>query len=458
MEVRARAFAEDNSGYGNGPPHPDPYQPMKMTDLKNNRNSSSSFELSDSSSKSKSTFWRRIKHETYEMTRVTVNMLRGNGSKVAYLFIPAFISLFWLGICFMTTRNPNVTLEDQYLKEYFDHHLMEDGTIAIRNTDQEEHEPIHLPEGISINVVIAIPFLDVNPIASTDYIKTLEWILIYSTVPIKFHIITNEDSVKYVDKIMEKINMTSNCDFTHTIMTLSHIIDVTNNEICPKLGTRTEFCEVLMGTMTPLLFPYLFLNLDHVVYVDRSLVFQDNIGLLYPILEKVKRSKAGIAMAPEQTKAYMQAFAAWQKMNPSTKIGRPPPNGKPGFNSDLIVMDLEKLRASASYKGFFNIARLTKLVKTYSYHAESETPSLGDMLNLMAVDIDSLFWTLGCEWNRNSKSTNDVVELKYNVCNADIIHVWNGNPNLDKIRNETNNKGHSRKLVQKTPEELEPQV
>ena len=80
-------------------------------------------------------------------------------------------------------------------------------------------------------------------------------------------------------------------------------------------------------------------------------------------------------------------------------------------------MDLEKLRASASYKGFFNIARLTKLVKTYSYHAESETPSLGDMLNLMAVDIDSLFWTLGCEWNRNSKSTNDVVEKKYNVCN-----------------------------------------
>lgn len=45
---------------------------------------------------------------------------------------------------------------------------MEDGTIAIRNTDQEEHEPIHLPEGISINVVIAIPFLDVNPIASTE--------------------------------------------------------------------------------------------------------------------------------------------------------------------------------------------------------------------------------------------------------------------------------------------------
>ena len=73
---------------------------QEMSDLKNN----------------KSRFWRKIKHETIEMARVTVNMLKGNGSKVSYLFIPAFISLFWLGICFFTTRNPNVTLEDQYIK------------------------------------------------------------------------------------------------------------------------------------------------------------------------------------------------------------------------------------------------------------------------------------------------------------------------------------------------------
>jgi len=123
-----------------------------MSDLKNN----------------KSRFWRKIKHETIEMARVTVNMLKGNGSKVSYLFIPAFISLFWLGICFFTTRNPNVTLEDQYIKEYFDHHLMEDGTIALKNKIHEENEPIHLPDGVHINVVIAIPFLDVNPIASTE--------------------------------------------------------------------------------------------------------------------------------------------------------------------------------------------------------------------------------------------------------------------------------------------------
>ena len=91
-----------------------------------------------------------------------------------------------------------------------------------------------------------------------SYIKTLEWILIYSTVPIKFHIITNEDSVSYVNQILEKVNLTSNCDFTSEIITLSHIIKQTNDVICPMLSTRSEFCEILMGNMTPLLFPYLF--------------------------------------------------------------------------------------------------------------------------------------------------------------------------------------------------------
>lgn len=262
----------------------------------------------------------------------------------------------------------------------------------------------------------------------------LEWILIYSTVPVSFHVITNEDSVPYINSIMSKINLTSNCDFTSHIMTLSHIIKETNDEICPMLGTRSEFCEILMGNMTPLLFPYLFKDLDHVVYVDRKLVFQDNIGLLYPSLEKLKRSKHGIAMVPEQSKTYMRAFAQWQKVNPSTKIGRPPPNGKPGYNPDLILMDLDKLRASASYRTFFNEVKLNTLVKNYMFHSESETPCLGDMVNLMAVDVENLFMKLGCEWNRRVEETTDMLEKKYNVCEADFIHVWNGNPQLEKVK------------------------
>ena len=117
-------------------------------------------------------------------------------------------------------------------------------------------------------------YLQFNFLFHSRYIKTLEWILIYSTVPIAFHIITNKDSIKYVNTIVEMVNKTSNCDFTANIVTLADIIDKTTNEICPALHIKEEFCEIIMGNMTPLIFPYLFPDLDHAIYVSRELVFQ----------------------------------------------------------------------------------------------------------------------------------------------------------------------------------------
>ncbi len=54
-------------------------------------------------------------------------------------------------------------------------------------------------------------------------------------------------------------------------------------------------------------------------------IFQDDIGSLYQSLQKLRRSRAALALAPEQTNTYMRAFAGWQRLNPSTKLGRPPP-------------------------------------------------------------------------------------------------------------------------------------
>ena len=54
-------------------------------------------------------------------------------------------------------------------KDYFDHRILEDGTLTLRrNPDEDEVEEIHLPLGVAMNVVVAIPFLDINPIASQE--------------------------------------------------------------------------------------------------------------------------------------------------------------------------------------------------------------------------------------------------------------------------------------------------
>ena len=55
------------------------------------------------------------------------------------------------------------------LQEYFDHQVMDDGTLTLKTkTDEHEIHQIALPHGVSLNVVIAIPFLDLNPIASSE--------------------------------------------------------------------------------------------------------------------------------------------------------------------------------------------------------------------------------------------------------------------------------------------------
>ena len=75
----------------------------------------------------------------------------------------------------------------------------------------------------------------------------LEWILIYSTVPITFHIITNTDSISYVERIFQKVNETANCEFDQEIITLAQLMEYTSNNICPKMTVSEDFCDILMG-------------------------------------------------------------------------------------------------------------------------------------------------------------------------------------------------------------------
>jgi len=154
-------------------------------------------------------------------------------------------------------------------------------------------------------------------------------------------------------------------------------------------------------------------------------------------------------MAHEQTNAYMRAFAGWQKINPSTKLGRPLPDGKPGYNPDLILMDLDKLRANTLYRSYFNEPKLNRLVKNYVYHSKESVPSLGDMVNIMAADsAESLFLTLECTWNRlPTQKSNDVLFKKFNTCKPKgQTRIWNGTPDTVGVGYTQNSGEDGKKL------------
>ena len=108
----------------------------------------------------------------------------------------------------------------------------------------------------------------------------------------------------------------------------------------------------------------------------------------------MKKSREAIAMSPEQSNTYMRAFGGWQRINPSTKLGRPPPEGKPGFNPDLMLLDLEKLRSSAAFKSYFNERKLNKLIKNYLYHSSADIPSLGTYSRACSLKILEKIYSL----------------------------------------------------------------
>ena len=39
--------------------------------------------------------------------------------------------------------------------------------------------------------------------------------------------------------------------------------------LCPELAVSDEFCDLLMGNLTPLLFPFLFPQLPYIIYIDK---------------------------------------------------------------------------------------------------------------------------------------------------------------------------------------------
>jgi hypothetical protein len=49
-------------------------------------------------------------------------------------------------------------------QEYFHSRVFEEGQIQ----KSEIIEAVSVPDGVSVNVVLAIPFLDVNPIAASE--------------------------------------------------------------------------------------------------------------------------------------------------------------------------------------------------------------------------------------------------------------------------------------------------
>lgn len=170
--------------------------------------------------------------------------------------------------------------------------------------------------------------------------------------------------------------------------------------------------------------------LDKVIMLDVDLKFDEDIRLLYNIFDEFsERSIIGIAR--ENQPVYRHLFHQYRGKNPSTRVGAPPPDGLTGFNSGVLLLDLEKMRKSQVYNSLIDSPKtLETLTQKYLFKGH-----LGDQdfYTLVSMEHEDLFHILPCSWNRQlcvwwrDHGYSQVFD-QYYTC-SEQIKVYHGNCN-----------------------------
>lgn len=164
------------------------------------------------------------------------------------------------------------------------------------------------------------------------------------------------------------------------------------------------------------------------IMIDVDLKFLGDIRLLYDQFRHFNDTHL-IGIANEQQPTYRHLFKEYRHQNPRTIIGDPPPNGLPGFNSGVILLDLEKMRNSHLYNTLLEKEKIEELAKHFMLSGYLGDQDFYTLVNLVHREM---FYQLPCEFNRQlstwwlNHGYEDVADLYINCTNDVIIYHGNG--------------------------------
>ncbi|XP_039985534.1 xyloside xylosyltransferase 1 isoform X2 [Xiphias gladius] len=170
-------------------------------------------------------------------------------------------------------------------------------------------------------------------------------------------------------------------------------------------------------------------SLLRIVQLDLDLKYRTNIRDLFQEFDRFPPG-AVIGITREMQPVYRHTFWQYRKENPQTRVGEPPPDGLPGFNSGVMLLDLGAMRASALYNQLLEPSNVAKLADQYRFRGH-----LGDQdfFTMIGMEHPELFYSLTCGWNRQlctwwrDHGYADVFQLYYR-CDGPF-YIYHGNCN-----------------------------
>ncbi|XP_049631942.1 xyloside xylosyltransferase 1 [Suncus etruscus] len=137
-------------------------------------------------------------------------------------------------------------------------------------------------------------------------------------------------------------------------------------------------------------------EISRIIQLDLDLQYQTNIRELFEEFDNFLPS-AVIGIAREMQPVYRHTFWQFRQENPKTRVGSPPPNGLPGFNSGVMLLNLEAMRQSSLYGHLLEPGQVQRLADKYRFRGH-----LGDQdfFTMIGMEHPELFHVLDCTWNR----------------------------------------------------------
>ena len=170
-------------------------------------------------------------------------------------------------------------------------------------------------------------------------------------------------------------------------------------------------------------------SMKKVIMLDADLKFRADVKELYDRFDLFTKDNV-IGIGRDMQPVYRHTFWKYRQENPGTRVGDPPPNGLTGFNSGVLLLNLENMRNSKLYNSLINGESVKQLTEEFHFKGH-----LGDQdfFSLLNMKYEELFHVLPCEWNRQlcqwwrDKGYQQVFDLYFN-CDAEP-KIYHGNCN-----------------------------
>ncbi|XP_074860572.1 xyloside xylosyltransferase 1 isoform X1 [Carettochelys insculpta] len=170
-------------------------------------------------------------------------------------------------------------------------------------------------------------------------------------------------------------------------------------------------------------------EITRIIQLDLDLKFKTNIRELFEEFDHFLPG-AVIGIAREMQPVYRHTFWQFRRENPQTNVGEPPPDGLPGFNSGVMLLNLEAMRQSQLYNQLLEPDMVRQLTEKYHFKGH-----LGDQdfFTMIGMEHPELFHVLDCTWNRQlctwwrDHGYSDVFD-QYFRCDGQV-RIYHGNCN-----------------------------